>query len=100
MYLYLTLIIGVSKTSVYRVIQEYKGKGLISPPLKRTGRKSLLSTFDDTVKYMIRRTVHSFFYDGELPTLNKILKRIKEDENIPEMSRSTLYKLMKILNFK
>lgn len=100
MYLYLTLIIGVSRTSVWRVILEYKAKGFISPPLKRTGRKSLLHTFDDTVKCMIRRTVHSFFYDRELPTLNKILKRIKEDENIPEMSRSTLYKLMRILNFK
>lgn len=99
MYLYLTLI-GISRTTTYRVIHEYKAKGFISPPLKRSGRKSVLSTFDDTVKCMIRRNVHVFFYNGELPTLNKILKKIKEDENIPSMSRSTLYKLMKKLNFK
>lgn len=49
----------------------------------------------------IRRKVHTFFFNNELPTLDKILAAVNDDESLPDFSRSTLYKLLKeVLKFK
>ncbi|KAJ8913261.1 hypothetical protein NQ315_012879 [Exocentrus adspersus] len=41
-----------------------------------------------------------FFFKNELPTLDKILCEIKQWPAIPNMSRSTLYKVMRQINFR
>ncbi|XP_023312011.1 uncharacterized protein LOC111692311 isoform X2 [Anoplophora glabripennis] len=52
------------------------------------------------MKNSIRRIVHSFFFKNEIPTLDKILTEIKSRQDLPQMSRSSLYKFMKQINFK
>lgn len=90
----------MSQSAVYRTMKEYKEKGKVSSPKKCKKRQSLSDTFDDDVKYFVRRKVHSFFYKNEAPTLDKLWNEIKDDPEIPNMSRSTLYKLLKNINFK
>lgn len=90
----------MAKSTVFRVTGEYFKTGNIACPKRSPGRKSLIATFDENVKYAVRSIIHGFFYNNELPTLDKIVQEVKKRPDLPQMSRSTLYKLMKQINFK
>lgn len=94
------ILTGVSRATVYRVIKEYTTTGKCVDPKNITGRPSLLKSFDETVKTAIRQIVHNMFRQNEPPTLDKVLVQVKNNEDLPNMSRSTLYLLLKQMNFK
>ncbi|KAL4714164.1 hypothetical protein ACJJTC_008518 [Scirpophaga incertulas] len=47
-----------------------------------------------------RRIVHQFFYRNEPPTITKILQVMNDDPEMPKISKDTLRKILKHLNFK
>lgn len=53
-----------------------------------------------TDKYAIRRKIYQFWFNRELPTLGKILTVINEDQSLPSFSRTSLYRLMKSMEFE
>lgn len=57
---------------------------------KNCGRKHKADDFD---KCAIRQIVHEFFANQELPTLDKILHEVKNNENITKIGRTSLYKI-------
>ena len=61
-------------------------------------RCSLINKFDDMILSAIRRKVHQFFFANELPTLDKVLNEVNNDDDLPTVSRSTLYRIMRKLN--
>lgn len=93
---------GVSKRSVYSVINVYlKNKTLgLSSPKNKKSRVAAVDKLDEFTKCAIRRKVHEFFFKNEQPTINKILSAVNNDKDLPDFKRSTLYKLLKSLNFK
>ncbi|XP_057671857.1 uncharacterized protein LOC130903648 [Diorhabda carinulata] len=91
---------GIAKSTVYRTIKEYRSTGTVVSPKHSGGCPGLVKTFDETSKNIIRRIVHSFFLKNEIPTLNKILNEIKKNMDLQNVSHSSLYKLMKEINFK
>uniref|UniRef100_A0A1Y1JY26 Tc1-like transposase DDE domain-containing protein n=2 Tax=Photinus pyralis TaxID=7054 RepID=A0A1Y1JY26_PHOPY len=91
---------GIAKSTVYRTIKEYKKTGAVTPSKRSGGRPPLVSQFEESTKTSVRQIIHNFFYHSELPTLDKILKEINSREDLPQMCRSSLYKLMKQINFK
>ncbi|XP_056648364.1 uncharacterized protein LOC130452887 isoform X2 [Diorhabda sublineata] len=97
---------GIAKSTVYRTIKEYFdifpyfGTGTVVSPKHSGGRPGLVKTFDETSKNIIRRIVHGFFFKNDIPTLNKILNEIKKNTDLQNVSRSSLYKLMKEINFR
>jgi hypothetical protein len=88
-----TYLIGRSLRTVKRVLAEEK---TLAPKVPQ--REDLL-ILEEHQKYLIRRTVHQFFFDSLPPTLNLIHAKIQQNEEIPKMSRSKLYKMIKSLNF-
>ena len=48
---------------------------------------------------VIRRTVHSYFRRNESPTLEKLLKQLKQDIDFP-YGKTNLYNLLKKLGFR
>ena len=86
--------------TIYRTIKEYRQTGTVHPPKHSGGRPSLQTLYDERVKFAVRQIVHSFFFKNELPTLDKILAEIKDHSDLPNISRSSLYKLMKMINFR
>lgn len=44
--------------------------------------------------------MHSFLINNELPTIDKLLQAVNEDEDLPNFRRTTFYKLLKSLNFE
>ena len=88
-----------SCTSVKRIVKENKDtKKAPSLTNKKQGIKQLknLDNFDLSV---IRRTVHSYFSRNESPTLEKLLKQLKEDIDFP-YGKTNLYNLLKKLGFR
>ncbi|CAG4993213.1 unnamed protein product [Parnassius apollo] len=74
-------ISGVSKSTIYRVLSVYRDsdkipeKGIINKI-----KKSVIDQLDDFHKSAIRVKVHHFIIAGELPTFDKILLSINQDD--------------------
>jgi hypothetical protein len=85
--------------TVKRVLAEEKNTGTLTPPKVPQREDLLILDLEEHQKYLIRRTVHQFFFDNLPPTLNLIHAKIQQNEEIPKMSRSKLYKMLKSLNF-
>lgn len=88
---------GVGLTSVYKIVRESKS-GILKSPKPKTGRRKLI--LDENEKQLIRKTVHSFYFNKELPTLDKVLKVLNSDSSLPKISRDKLWKTLKEMNFE
>lgn len=91
--------IGVGISSVQRILSEYnKTKTLKSPVMKKV-RSKLLDSINEFDRTAIRQKVYSFWFNREFPTLNKIVSAAVDDENLPTLKRSSMYILLKELQF-
>ena len=87
---------GVSESTIYRLLRERKS-GTVAPPKQSPGRTPI--QIDEDVKSIIRRKVHNFYFNREIPTLDKILNAVKEDETLPNVGRKKLWRILHQLNF-
>ncbi|CAI6362026.1 unnamed protein product [Macrosiphum euphorbiae] len=54
---------------------------------------------DDFDKHAIRRKIQKCWSDSELPTFEKVMKVVNEDEDLPYYSSISLYRLLKSMDF-
>ena len=54
---------------------------------------------DDIQMNAVRLHVHSFWLNKTIPTLDKILTAVNNDETLPEILRTNLYRLLKFMDF-
>lgn len=92
-------VMGISKRTVFNIIQEYKEKGKVSSPEIPKGKKTIFEKQDSFVLSAIKRKVHQFYLNKELPTVDKILTAVNEDPDLPSFCRSTFYQILKKLKF-
>lgn len=92
-------VMGTSAKTISRILNEYK-TGTVSTPDRSKPKYDIVENLDDFTLSAIRRKVHHFYFDNELPTINKVLKAVNDDKDLPSFSRSTMYKIMKKLHFK
>lgn len=90
---------GVCGRSIYRIIREYKDKHEFSEPKTNQNRTNIIDSVDEFDKNAIRRKVHQYFFRSELPTIDKVLRDVNEDNDLPNFKKTTFYKLLKSLNF-
>ena len=62
---------GVGEATVYRLLKQRKD-GYLCEPKKSPGRRPV--QIDEGDKAVIRRKVHSFYFNNEVLTLDKILR--------------------------
>jgi len=91
--------LGIGQRTVSNVISEYNTKGTVTSPCKTREKKSYKDLYDDLQLNTIRRHVHSFWFNKTIPTLDKILTVIKNDDSLPDISRSNLHNLLKFMDF-
>ncbi|KAH9382805.1 hypothetical protein HPB48_023367 [Haemaphysalis longicornis] len=52
-----------------------------------------------TVKHAIRLKVQSMYAKREIPTLDSVRKAVNEDDDLPNFTKTTLWRLMKDMGF-
>jgi len=72
----------------------------VKSPKRTKVRAQMTDTFDDFARNAVRRHVHSIWFRREIPTLDKIYKVVSDDNHLPTVSRSTIFKLLKELKFR
>lgn len=93
-------IMGVSIATITRILSEYKTTGAVSSPDRAKPKFEIIAKLDDFILSAIRRKVHQFYFNNELPTVDKVLKAINDDGDLPNFKRTTLFKIIRKLNFK
>lgn len=69
-------------------------------PCKRKIRPTIHDKIDDFDKNAIRQKIHAFWARREIPTMIKIVQDINNDSNLPNISRTSLQRLLKELGFE
>lgn len=90
---------GVGTVSVQRIVTEYKSTRTVKSPIMKKTRKSISDIIDDIDKNMIRQKVHTCWINHEFPTFQKIVTAVADDEHLPNLKRTTMYRLLKELQF-
>lgn len=95
---------GVSTSSIKRIKSELRVKGRLSTlgqkrTLKLKKKSSRLVKYDDFTLSSIRRIVHKFYKRNEIPTAAKIMQVVNDDDDLPNVSISTIRRLLKDLGF-
>lgn len=92
--------LGIGETTISNTIVQYRNNKTVLSPNKTKMFKNITSKIDDFNKHAIRRKIHQFWINRELPTLDKMLTIINEDDTLPTFSRSSLYRLLKSMEFE
>lgn len=90
---------GIGQRTVQTTLAEYKTKGTVSSPNKNKIRSTILEKVDSFDKHAIRRKIHGFWLNREVPTLQKMLIAINEDDTLPNFKRSSFRKILRDLQF-
>ncbi|XP_050066442.1 uncharacterized protein LOC126555585 [Aphis gossypii] len=91
---------GVGESTVHRTIINYKETKTVVSPKRTRVRKQITEAFDDFDRNAVRRHVHSIWFRREIPTVDKIHKAVSDDKDLPTVSRTSIFKLLKELKFR
>lgn len=92
--------LGVSWCSVYKVVKEQQANARLKSPIRTKARLTICEKIDDFTKCAIRIIVHNFFLTNEIPTIDKVMKKIEENGTLGTFKRSSLHKILKKIGFK
>ncbi|XP_046145947.1 uncharacterized protein LOC123989268 [Osmia bicornis bicornis] len=91
---------GIGQVTISKTLTEYKTTGSVRSPYKKRPRKNILEKTSDEDILAIRRKVHDFWLRREIPNVHKILQAVNLDPALPNFSRTSLYRLLKRMDFK
>lgn len=91
---------GIGKTSVYKILKEYKDTKTVTVPKLTRAKKSFLDNFDEFDKNAVRMHVHKIWRRREIPTVDKVHQAVSADDTLPLISRTNLFRLLKALDFR
>jgi len=91
---------GYELNSIKNTVSEYSLTGKYESPSKKKKSTSINDTFDDFIKNSIRQKIHTFWIKRKIPSFHKILKAIKCDPDLPNISQASLKRSLKELNFE
>ncbi|KAL4143894.1 hypothetical protein QTP88_006148 [Uroleucon formosanum] len=91
---------GIGRNTVSKTISDYKNVGVLKSPNKTKIRAKIIDKIDDFEKNAVRSKVHNFWFQRQIPTIDKILVSVNEDPDLPNFSRASLHRLLKDLNFE
>lgn len=92
---------GLGVRTICKTISEYKTKGTISSLSKITRiRKNTFDKMDDFDKSAIRRKLHDLQLKNEAIKLKKVFKAINDDTKLPNLKKTTMWRVLKDLNFE
>lgn len=93
---------GISPRTVAKLKAERLRGPLVSP--KKRAREVKISSsrtvkHDSLTIHAIRLKVHSMYAKREIPTLDSVRRAVNEDDDLPNFTKTTLWRLMKEIGF-
>jgi hypothetical protein len=71
--------------TVRKTVSEYNTTKCVKSPNRKRQKPGIVDKIDKFDKNAIRKKVHSFWFNKELPTVPKLLSAINEDETLPNI---------------
>ncbi|XP_046145738.1 uncharacterized protein LOC123989072 [Osmia bicornis bicornis] len=91
---------GIGQLTISKAVSEYKSTGAVTSPNTKRPRMNILEKTSEEAILGIRKKVHEFWFRREIPNMKKILEAVNEDPQLPGFSESSLYRLLKRMEFK
>ena len=90
-------------SAIYKIRCEASRGPVVTPKKKKTQggvRKNCRKMkYNDFIRSGIRRKVHGFFLENLPPTLASVLSAVNNDPDLPNLKRTTLYRLLNDIGF-
>jgi hypothetical protein len=80
-------------------VKERRLEGKLNSPAKHHNVRARIDKYSNFELEAIRRKVHQYFFKNEIPTLKKIRDDINNDAELPNLTLSTLRRLMYDIGF-
>ncbi|XP_076653174.1 uncharacterized protein LOC143359248 isoform X2 [Halictus rubicundus] len=91
---------GIGQLTISKTISEYRETATVTSPNTKRPRLKIEEKVLEEEKHLIRRKVYEFWLHREIPNMKKMLQVVNEDPLLPNFSESTLYRLLKSMQFK
>ncbi|XP_017881575.1 uncharacterized protein LOC108625801 [Ceratina calcarata] len=91
---------GIGRLTISKTIAEYKSTGAVTSPNKKRPRLNIFEKMSEADICAIRKTIHEFWFRREIPNTRKILEAVNNNADLPTFSESSLYRLLKRMDFK
>jgi hypothetical protein len=92
--------LGIGQRTISSTISEYNTSKTVTSPNRKRCKKSFKDAFDDLHRNTVRRHVHSFWFNKTVSTLAKIYRVVKDDDSLPCISETNLYRLLINMDFE
>ncbi|XP_003241398.1 uncharacterized protein LOC100568659 [Acyrthosiphon pisum] len=92
--------LGIGSTTISKTIMVYNRSKIVISPNRTRVKISARIIFEEFARNLVRRHVHSFWYKREIPTVDKIYQAVSNDDSLPPISRTGLFRLLKDMGFK
>ncbi|CAI6363976.1 unnamed protein product [Macrosiphum euphorbiae] len=92
--------LGIGATTISKTIMVYNRSKIVISPCRTRAKISARIIFDEFQRNVVRRHVHSFWFKREIPTVDKIYQVVSNDESLPPISRTSLFRILKEMGFK
>lgn len=90
---------GIGRQTIVGTISEFKRTGRVSSPNRKRQKTSIFDRIGELDRSALKKKVHSFWLRREYPTIDKIMHAINEDPSLPDLKRTSLYRVIKNLDF-
>jgi len=100
MIVYISNTTGIGQRTIQNTLAEYRNEGSVTSPNKKKVRPTIIEKVDEFDKNAIRQKIHNFWRNREVPTIQKMLVAINEDDSLPSLSRSSFQRILKDLQFE
>lgn len=91
--------LGVGERSINKIITTYSQTKSVASPNPKQNKKSYYDNFDDFSRNAVHRHVPTIWFCREIPTVDKIYQAIFTNKELPQISRTNLFQLLKDLDF-
>lgn len=91
---------GIGSTANFQIIAKYNHTKEIITPNKTQIRISFHDKFEEFQRNVIRRHIHSFWFQREILTVHKIYQMVSNDKSLSLILRTNIFYLLKEIDFR
>ncbi|XP_046488490.1 uncharacterized protein [Neodiprion pinetum] len=95
----LSRMTGFGKSSIRQIVVEYIRTGRVLKSNFKERARWIEDKTNECDKNAIRRMIHDFYRNNEMPTVDKVLDAVNDDKDLQEFRQPGFCKLLQKLNF-